>query len=100
MLHKNSGLSYEQVRERYEHFRARCAKPKRFSRTMKGKDKSEKGGKTMKKGMGKRGKKELGCTEPLYQGEKAKCVLKIVPLKEKCDTMQIDSQCIKKPTVS
>jgi hypothetical protein len=100
MLHKNSGLSYEQVRERYEHFRARCAKPKRFSRTMKGKDKSEKGGKTMKKGMGKRGKKELGCTEPLYQGEKAKCVLKIVPLKEKCDTMQIDSQCFKKPTVS
>ena len=100
MLHKNSGLSYEQVRERYEHFRARCAKPKRSSRTMKGKDKSEKGGKTMKKGMGKRGKKELGCTEPLYQGEKANCVLKIVPLKEKCDTMQIDSQCFKKPTVS
>jgi len=93
MLHKNSGLSFEQVRERYEHFRARCAK--RSSRTMKGSMKKEKGGKTLKKGRGKRGKKELGCTEPLYNGKKAKCVLKIVPLEEKCDTMQIDSQCLK-----
>ena len=93
MLHKNSGLSFEQVRERYEHFMARCAK--RSSRTMKGSMKKEKGGKTLKKGRGKRGKKELGCTEPLYNGKKAKCVLKIVPLEEKCDTMQIDSQCFK-----
>ena len=27
MLKKKSGLSYEDVRERYEHFRARCSKP-------------------------------------------------------------------------
>ena len=27
MLNKSSGLSYEDVRERYEHFRSRCAKP-------------------------------------------------------------------------
>ena len=27
MLGKQSGLSYEQVKERYEHFRARCANP-------------------------------------------------------------------------
>ena len=51
MLHKTSGLSYEQVRERYE---------------------------------------------PLYKGEKAKCILKIIPEKEKCDTIQIDEQCLKK----
>jgi hypothetical protein len=103
MLHKNSGLSYEQVRERYEHFRARCASgKKRSSRTEKKMGKGGKG-KTMKKsqgqGHGKKGKKELGCTEPLYEGEKAKCVLKIVPLKEKCDTMQIDSKCFKKPKI-
>jgi len=102
MLHKNSGLTYEEVRERYEHFRARCASAKkRNTQTAKKVGKLEKrsnsGGKTLKKGRGKRGKKELGCTEPLYEGEKAKCVLKIVPLKEKCDTMQIDSQCFKKP---
>lgn len=93
MLHKTSGLSYEQVRERYEHFRARC------KRTLK---KGRNGGqnrernKTEKK-VGKRGKKkELGCTEPLYKGEKAKCILKIIPEKEKCDTIQIDEQCLKK----
>jgi len=28
MLNKKSGLSYEDVRERYEHFRARCTKKK------------------------------------------------------------------------
>lgn len=99
MLHKTSGLSYEQVRERYEHFRARCAsnKKRNSKQTKKNMSKESKtGGKTLKKSNRKRGKKELGCTEPLYEGEKAKCVLKIVPLKEKCNTMQIDSKCFKK----
>ena len=77
MLGKSSGLSYADVRERYEHFRARCAQP-------------------IKAKTCKRGKKlENGCTEPLY-GEKAKCVLKIVPHDEKCETLQIDSKCVKK----
>jgi hypothetical protein len=77
MLSKSSGLSYADVRERYEHFRARCAQP-------------------IKAKTCKRGKKlENGCTEPLY-GEKAKCVLKIVPHDEKCETLQIDSKCVKK----
>ena len=78
MLGKKSGLSYCDVRERYEHFRARCTleKPKmfRFRKTKK---------------------KEKGCTEPLY-GKKSKCVIKIVPQDEKCKTMQIDKKCIKK----
>jgi hypothetical protein len=77
MLGKSSGLSYADVRERYEHFRARCAQ-------------------SIKAKTCKRGKKlENGCTEPLY-GEKAKCVLKIVPHDEKCETLQIDSKCVKK----
>jgi hypothetical protein len=98
MLHKTSGLTYEQVRERYEHFRARCNR----SSTMKKKGKRGDGGRNGKrnkteKRVGKRGeKKELGCTEPLYKGEKAKCVLKIIPEKEKCETIQIDEQCLKK----
>ena len=77
MLDKKSALSYEIVRERYEHFRARCAKSmtKRISLAKK--------------------KKEKGCTEPLY-GEKSKCVLKIVPQSEKCDTLQIDQKCVKR----
>ncbi len=78
MLGKKSGLSYCDVRERYEHFRARCTdeKPKIFK-------------------FRKTRKKEKGCTEPLY-GKKAKCVIKIVPQDEKCKTMQIDEKCIKR----
>jgi hypothetical protein len=75
MLNKVSGLSYEDVRERYEHFRARCVKDKNTDT----KDKNT---------------HEKGCTEPLY-GEKSKCLLKIVPLDTKCDTLEIDNKCIK-----
>ena len=80
MLNKSSGLSYADVRERYEHFRARCAQP-----LSKVKSKTCKNAKTI----------ENGCTEPLY-GEKSKCVLKIIPHDEKCETLQIDSKCIKR----
>ena len=70
MLDKESGLTYEDVQERYEHFRSRCSK------------KIEKN-------------KENGCVTPVY-GEKAKCILKIVPATEKCETMEIDDRCKKK----
>lgn len=78
MLNKKSGLSFCDVRERYEHFRARCTeeKPKLFNFR-----------KTRKK-------KHKGCTEPLY-GKKAKCVIKIVPHDEKCKTLEIDEKCMK-----
>jgi hypothetical protein len=92
MLKKKSGLSYCDVRERYEHFRARCTneKPKLFDiKTIKSDNKN----KTMKNG--KDNKKEKGCTEPLY-GKKSKCIIKIVPQEEKCKTMQIDKKCLKK----
>ena len=77
MLGKKSGLSYCDVRERYEHFRSRCTseKPTMFN-------------------FRKTKKKERGCTEPLY-GKKAKCVIKIVPQDTKCDTLQIDKKCVK-----
>jgi hypothetical protein len=81
MLGKKSGLSYCDVRERYEHFRSRCTidKPKLFN--------FKKTNKTKKK-------KEKGCTEPLY-GKKSKCVIKIVPQEEKVPTFQMDEKCIK-----
>jgi hypothetical protein len=69
MLNKKSGLTYDDVRERYEHFRARCSK--------------------------KIVKIEKGCTESLY-GKKAKCVIKIVPQSNKCKTFQMNSSCKKK----
>jgi hypothetical protein len=82
MLKKESGLSYEDVRERYEHFRSRCTldAPKLFK---------------IQKTIKNKGGKEKGCTEPLY-GKKSKCIIKIVPQEEKGETMQIDNKCIKK----
>jgi hypothetical protein len=80
MLGKNSNLSYCDVRERYEHFRARCTdeKPKIF---------------TFKPTSTKK-KKEKGCTEPLY-GKKSKCVINIVPQEDKIATFQMDEKCIR-----
>jgi hypothetical protein len=98
MLKKKSGLSYCDVRERYEHFRARCTdeKPKVFNFSEE-KEKEHKN-KTMKISKGFKNininKKEKGCTEPLY-GKKAKCIIKIVPQEQRCKTMQIDRKCIK-----
>jgi hypothetical protein len=91
MLGKKSGLTYCDVRERYEHFRARCSDdiPKSFDFEKIKKVKN----KTLKK------KKEKGCTEPLY-GKYAKCVIKIVPQEEKCETMQIDKKCYKTKDMS
>ena len=79
LLHKKSNLTYCDVRERYEHFRARCTdeKPKLF-----------KFQKLTKK------KREKGCTEPLY-GKKSKCIINIVPQDEKGETLQIDKKCVK-----
>jgi hypothetical protein len=72
MLNKKSGLTYDSVKERYEHFRARCnIKEKPVKR------------------------KEKGCTEPLY-GKKSKCIIKIVPQTKKCNTFQMDDSCKKK----
>lgn len=70
VLKKKSNLSYEDVRDRYENFRARCSKEK---------IKTE----------------EKGCTEPLV-GKKSKCVLKIVPHDDDCENFQIDKKCLTK----
>jgi hypothetical protein len=87
MLDKKSNLSYCDVRERYEHFRARCVdkKPKiypKFSKTLKNRKE-------------KNDEHEKGCTEPLY-GEKARCILNIVPQEQKGESLQIDEKCIKR----
>jgi len=66
MLGKKSSLSYNDVRDRYEHFRARC--------------------------LNEKPKVEKGCTDSLY-GLKSKCVLNIVP-KNKCkESFKMDKDC-------
>jgi hypothetical protein len=87
MLGKTSGLSYCDVRERYEHFRSRCTQSDgkklfKFNKTRKG------------KGKGKGKGKEQGCTAPLY-GKNAKCVIKIIPEEEKEPSFSVDNRCVK-----
>lgn len=79
MLGKTSNLTYEQVRDRYEMFRARCLDTKR-----------KKSRKTKKKP-----KREKGCVNPLY-GVKSKCIINIVPKNKKCKTFKIDKKCVLK----
>jgi len=83
MLGKKSGLTYKDVRERYEHFRSRCTKKttKKQLKKLKLKRKTK--------------KKEKGCTEPLV-GKKAQCIIKIVPKDSRVKTFQMDKECIKK----
>jgi hypothetical protein len=88
MLKKKSNLTFEEVRERYEHFRSRCTKD-----TKKNK-KYEVRALKLKK-INKTKKKEKGCVEPLY-GKKSKCLIKIVPKENKDKTFEIDKKCIKK----
>jgi hypothetical protein len=73
-LNKKSGLTYDDVRYRYEHFRSRClTDPKMYKEE-------------------KNNKKEKGCTEPLY-GVKSKCVLNIVPKDSKIKTFKMNKEC-------
>ena len=81
MLGKQSNLTYNQVRERYERFRSRCNKTKKNSSF---KLTTSKISKTRKK-------TEKGCTDPL-NGKKAKCVIHIVPFNKKCNTFNMDKQ--------
>jgi hypothetical protein len=85
MLGKKSGLTYDKVRERYEHFRARCTidigKKTKLIKIIEKKNKKTR-------------KKEKGCEEPLY-GKKSKCIIKIVPKEKNIPTFQMDKRCKK-----
>ena len=85
MLGKKSGLSYEDVRDRYEIFRARCiddlaGKKKRNTKRRNAVNSKPKT------------KKEKGCTNPLY-GVRSKCVINIVPRDTRCKSFSIDKRC-------
>lgn len=72
MLKKKSNLTYEDVSQRYEHFRARCSLKFDF----------ENKNKTHKK----------GCVIPFHK-VKSKGIVKIVPIQTKCESLQIDDKC-------
>ena len=79
MLGKKSGLTFCQIRDRYENFRSRCTDKEIKKKTWK----------NIKK---KTRKKEKGCTEPFY-GKKSKCIIKIVPKEQREKTFQMDNKC-------
>jgi hypothetical protein len=91
LLNKKSNLTYNDVRERYEHFRSRC--------TNETKTKTNpiilKKSKSSKNSITKKNKKETGCTEPLY-GKKSKCIINIVPQENKSKTFKVDKNCEKR----
>jgi Erv1 / Alr family len=64
MLGKPTKITYEQARDRYEHFRARCAGDSRI-------------------------RDEKGCVIPYY-GKKRKCVMQIVPTENRCQTLRVE----------
>ncbi len=84
MLKKKSGLSYEDVQERYEHFRARCLGNASPTSTPP----SSSPPSTRVKSSAK------GCTEPLF-GKKSKCLIRIVPIDNKHPTFEMNKQCIR-----
>jgi hypothetical protein len=85
MLNKKSGLTYTDVRDRYENFRSRCTEDKQMLKPNHPK-------KTRKN------IKEKGCTKPLY-GKKSKCIIHIVPQENKGETFQMDKKCVKSKTL-
>jgi hypothetical protein len=86
MLCKKSNLTYEEVKDRYEHFRSRCSQKKTEKNQNKTRQKEQK---TRFQPV-----PEKGCTEPIYNNKKSKCVLRIVPDSTKCNSLEIDSDCL------
>jgi hypothetical protein len=95
MLHKIVNLSYSEVRDRYEHFRSRCTDIKPTVTAIPSKTKTQKHLRRTMKQTRKRKPRETGCTVPLY-GEKAKCVINIVPQNENIASFQMDKKFEKK----
>jgi hypothetical protein len=69
MLNKKSNLTYNDVRNRYENFRSRCI---------------DSNNKLI----------ENGCVEPLYKGERSKCILTVVPRNKIISSFTIDRKCL------
>lgn len=80
MLGKKSGLSYDDVRQRYEHFRARCGKSINIENMLMTQEK-------------KQTRKHKGCVQPLHK-VKSKGVVNIVPVNTKCDSISVDTKCL------
>jgi hypothetical protein len=80
MLGKENKLTYEEVRDRFEYFRAQC--PKKEAR-QKEKNDTEKNDTE---------KKESGCLTPIHNVIKAKCVIHYVPDTDETESLIVDKR--------
>jgi len=97
MLNKKNNVTFEEIRDRYEHFRARCSqdggKRKKIKKSKKlKKQKKVKKVKKVKSKKIQRGGKEKGCTSSLY-GVKSMSVINIIPRRKGIKTLKIDPRC-------
>jgi hypothetical protein len=80
-LKKRSGLTFRDVQDRYEHFRARCG------------HKNSSVPSRVQSGGGVARNAEYGCVNSVY-GIKAKCQIHIVPQSTKGCSLMIDKKCV------
>ena len=63
--------TYNEIKEFYEHFRARCTKPSDINKGQHG-----------------------GCTTPIHNGTKSKTILKIVPRNYETESITVNKKCL------
>jgi hypothetical protein len=88
MLGKTSGLSFAQVRDRYENFRARCYLGNTSDASAAASSSSSSSSSYSLEKSTNKSDSEVGCVNPVH-GNKTKCVMKIVPLETKCPSMEV-----------
>ena len=90
MLGKKNTISFNEIRDRYEHFRSRCLTQSKRKHLQKGRKRRNKRSKIKQRGGRKL--KEKGCTKSLY-GVKSMSVINIVPRKKGVKTLKISPKC-------
>ena len=99
-VRKSISLSYEEVRNRYENFRARClenplkqstSKKRSLRKSIRKKSKKKK----TKKRKSKKIIKEKVFYEPFY-GKKSRCIIRIIPKDRNEETLTVDKECVLK----
>lgn len=99
MLGKKYTVPFEEMRDTYENFRARCnlasnSKSATCRRLREREQrKANNNNNTRRTRRRTRAAKEGGCTDPIT-GIKSKCTLQIVPIDRCVDSLNIDAQCL------
>jgi hypothetical protein len=101
MLQKPTTTSFEEMRNTYEHFRARCGTSQACGEAAASNAAQKMiGGGTLsttrRRSRGSKGGTHGGCTEPTRGGVKSRCVLNIVPVNSTGRSLCIDRRCLRR----